>query len=207
MHPDGSICHILTGPFATINKHQIFRVLMPLLHITCTSFPVLTIKIMEPKTLFEAEKTNGHKTEFKIRQLEISDHAKGFTELLGQLSQCPSLSQSEFEARFADLVALGDDHHIAVVEDPTSGRIIATGSIFIEKKFLRGCSSVGHIEDVVVDKATRGGHLGQRIVNYLIDRAKAVGCYKVILDCTPELRVFYEKCGFVEKNVQMALYF
>jgi glucosamine-phosphate N-acetyltransferase len=104
-------------------------------------------------------------------------------------------------------VALGDDHHIAVVEDAKSGCIIATGSVFIEKKFLRGCGSVAHIEDVVVDKTTRGARLGQHIINYLVEHAKAAGCYKVILDCTPELRVFYEKCGFVEKNVQMALYF
>ncbi|XP_078165911.1 putative glucosamine 6-phosphate N-acetyltransferase 2 [Carex rostrata] len=162
---------------------------------------------MELEPLVVNEKINGHKTELNIRRLEISDHAKGFVELLSQLSTCPSPSQSEFEARFADLAALGDDHHIAVVEDPTLGRIVATGSIFIEKKFLRGCSSVAHIEDVVVDKATRGAHLGQRIINYLVDRAKDAGCYKVILDCTPELKVFYEKCGFEEKNVQMALYF
>jgi hypothetical protein len=47
--------------------------------------------------LVEAEKMNGQKTELKVRQLEISDHAKGFIELLGQLSPCPSLSKSEFE--------------------------------------------------------------------------------------------------------------
>ncbi|AQK93187.1 Glucosamine 6-phosphate N-acetyltransferase [Zea mays] len=33
------------------------------------------------------------------------------------------------------------------------------------------------------------------------------GCYKVILDCTPELRAYYAKCGFVDKGVQMAVYF
>ncbi|RWW77403.1 hypothetical protein BHE74_00014451 [Ensete ventricosum] len=143
-----------------------------------------------------------------LRRLEISDNAKGFVELLSQLSPATSpLSDADFLARFTDLSALGDDHLIVVAEDQRSGRIVATGSVFLERKFLRGGSKVGHIEDVVVDTAVRGQHLGQRVVRYLADHAKAAGCYKVILDCTPDLRSFYEKCGFTEKNIQMALYF
>jgi hypothetical protein len=37
--------------------------------------------------------------------------------------------------------------------------------------------------------------------------SRDAGCYKVILDCTPELLAYYAKCGFVEKGVQMAVYF
>ncbi|XP_038977150.1 glucosamine 6-phosphate N-acetyltransferase 1-like [Phoenix dactylifera] len=142
-----------------------------------------------------------------IRRLEISDNSKGFVELLAQLSHCPPLSDADFRARFADIAALGDDHVICVVEDLRAGRIVATGSVFIERKFLRGCGMVGHIEDVVVDAAIRGRRLGQRVVRYLVEHARAAGCYKVILDCDPDLRAFYEKCGFSEKSVQMALYF
>ncbi|KAJ4817729.1 hypothetical protein LUZ62_030295 [Rhynchospora pubera] len=142
-----------------------------------------------------------------IRRLEISDHKKGFVELLSQLTVCPPLSESEFQARFSEIANLGDSHYICVVEDPTTERIIGTGSVFIEKKFIRGGSKVGHVEDVVVAKSARGLHLGQRIVKHLVDHAKAAGCYKVVLACAPELREFYEKCGFVEKNVQMTVYF
>ncbi|XP_072982657.1 glucosamine 6-phosphate N-acetyltransferase [Typha latifolia] len=142
-----------------------------------------------------------------IRRLEMSDRSKGFIDLLGQLSPCSPLSDADFLARFAELASLGDDHVILVIEDPRSGRIVATGTVFVEKKFLRGCGKVGHIEDVVIDAAARGLHLGQRIVGRLVDHARASGCYKVILDCTAELRAFYEKCGFEEKNVQMARYF
>uniref|UniRef100_A0A6V7QR09 Glucosamine 6-phosphate N-acetyltransferase n=1 Tax=Ananas comosus var. bracteatus TaxID=296719 RepID=A0A6V7QR09_ANACO len=73
-----------------------------------------------------------------IRRLEISDHAKGFVELLGQLSPCPALSADDFRDRFGELAALGDDHLVCVAEDPRSGRIVATGSVFVERKFLRG---------------------------------------------------------------------
>ncbi|KAH7689307.1 glucosamine-phosphate N-acetyltransferase protein [Dioscorea alata] len=142
-----------------------------------------------------------------IRRLEPSDNAKGFVALLSQLSPCPPVPDDAFQARLAEINALGSDHLIAVIEDPATSRVVATGSVFIEKKFIRGCSSVGHIEDVVVDAAARGRRLGQKIVKYLVEHVRANGCYKVILDCTPELRGYYESCGFVEKNIQMAIYF
>lgn len=33
-----------------------------------------------------------------------------------------------------------------------------------------------------------------------------MGCYKVILDCSEDNVRFYERCGFVRKEVQMAAY-
>ncbi|EHA8586420.1 Glucosamine 6-phosphate N-acetyltransferase [Cocos nucifera] len=160
-----------------------------------------------PPPAADTEGGRGDDDLLPIRRLEISDYTKGFVELLAQLSRCPPLSDADFRARFTDLAALGDDHVICVMEDPLSGRIIATASVFIERKFLRGCGKVGHIEDVVVDAAVRGRHLGQRVVQYLVEHARAAGCYKVILDCEPDRRSFYEKCGFSEKSIQMALYF
>ncbi|KAF0935160.1 hypothetical protein E2562_030441 [Oryza meyeriana var. granulata] len=148
----------------------------------------------------------------QIRRLEVTDHERGFVALLSQLSACPDLTASEFAACFADLAALGDDHVILVAEDPSAAaaperRIIATGCLFVERKFLRGGGKVGHVEDIVVDAAARGRGLGLSVVRRLVEIAKEAGCYKVILDCTPELRAYYAKCGFVEKGVQMAIYF
>ncbi|XP_043724728.1 glucosamine 6-phosphate N-acetyltransferase-like [Telopea speciosissima] len=144
---------------------------------------------------------------FQVRRLEISDKSKGFIELLQQLSICDFVSDEEFRARFQELKSHGDDHVICVIEDEQSGKIIATGSVFVEKKFLRNCGKVGHIEDVVVDSSARGLKLGQKIVSSLTDHARSVGCYKVILDCSIENKGFYEKCGFQHKSIQMARYF
>ncbi|KAI3471936.1 hypothetical protein Pfo_028624 [Paulownia fortunei] len=94
-----------------------------------------------------------------------------------------------------------------VSKDNNSGKIVATGSVFIEKKFIRNCGKVGHIEDVVVDSSVRGKHLGKKIIGFLSDHARAMGCYKVILDCSVENRPFYERCGFKQKEVQMVKYF
>lgn len=151
----------------------------------------------------EQEKEN-----YVIRRLEASDYSKGFMELLEQLSASGQVvSEEQFLDRLREVEDLGGDHFISVVEDANSGRIVATGSVFLEKKFLRACGKVGHIEDVVVDSSVRGKHLGQKIVYFLTDYAKLAGCYKVILDCTVENKAFYLKCGFTEKNVQMSVYF
>ncbi|XP_059306050.1 glucosamine 6-phosphate N-acetyltransferase [Lycium ferocissimum] len=144
---------------------------------------------------------------FNIRKLEISDKDKGFIELLRQLTVCDSVSDDKFKERFQEIEKYGDDHRICVIEDVRSGKIVATGSVFIEKKFVRNCGKAGHIEDVVVDSSARGMQLGKRIVEYLADHACSMGCYKVILDCTEENRPFYEKCGFKKKEIQMVKYF
>ncbi|CAN0879507.1 Glucosamine 6-phosphate N-acetyltransferase [Linum grandiflorum] len=144
---------------------------------------------------------------FQVRKLQISDKAKGFVELLQQLSVCDSVSDKDFEERFHELSSYGDDHLICVIEDDSKGKIVATGCVFVEKKFLRNCGKVGHIEDVVVDSSARGLHLGKKVVDFLTDHARSKGCYKVILDCSDGNKAFYEKCGFKQKEIQMVQYF
>ncbi|KAF3785813.1 Glucosamine 6-phosphate N-acetyltransferase [Nymphaea thermarum] len=144
---------------------------------------------------------------FRVRRLEVSDYEKGFIGLLSHLTICPPISLDDFRSRFMEIEALGDDHVVCIVEDTEQGRLVATGSIFVERKFVRDCGKVGHIEDVVVDSATRGMRLGQPVVGFLSDHTRSVGCYKVILDCSPDNRGFYECCGFVQKELQMAMYF
>ncbi|KAI4989779.1 hypothetical protein ZWY2020_038142 [Hordeum vulgare] len=144
---------------------------------------------------------------YRIRLLELGDLSRGFCDLLAQLSPSEPLTEDSFRSRFAELAALGADHLVLVAEDAGTGHIVAAGAVLVERKFIRRCGTVGHVEDVVVDAAARGRGLGERIVRRLVDHARARGCYKVILNCTPELRGFYAKCGFVEKNVQMGLYF
>jgi len=154
-----------------------------------------------------ASNFSSEEEKFQVRKLQISDKNKGFIELLRQLTVCDSVSDKDFEDRFRELSTLGDDHIISVIEDESSGKIIATGSIFIEKKFLRNCGKVGHIEDVVVDSNARGLKLGKKIIAFLTEHAHLMGCYKVILDCSLENKAFYEKCGFKQKEIQMVKYF
>lgn len=46
-----------------------------------------------------------------------------------------------------------------------------------------------------------------RLIEELVQRAAALQCYKVILDCGEHNVPFYAKCGLVQKEVQMVRYF
>lgn len=46
-----------------------------------------------------------------------------------------------------------------------------------------------------------------RLIEELTQRAAALQCYKIILDCGEHNVPFYEKCGLVKKEVQMVRYF
>uniref|UniRef100_A0A0C9S4U9 Glucosamine 6-phosphate N-acetyltransferase n=1 Tax=Wollemia nobilis TaxID=56998 RepID=A0A0C9S4U9_9CONI len=162
---------------------------------------------METMGSAENEDASPGSQNFVLRRLEPSDYTKGFLELLRQLSVCGNVSQQEFTNRFQELQGLGDDHVISVIEDTDQNRIVATGTIFVERKFMRTCGKVGHIEDVVVDSSVRGKHLGHKILRFLKEHARVNGCYKVILDCSVENQGFYEKLGFKKNEIQMALYF
>ncbi|GJM98428.1 hypothetical protein PR202_ga15442 [Eleusine coracana subsp. coracana] len=127
---------------------------------------------------------------YRIRPLELADLSRGFCELLAQLSPSPPLTEDAFRARFGELAALGADNLVLVAEDASTGHLAGTGSVLVERKFIRRCGLVGHVEDVVVDGAARGRGLGERLVRRLVEHARERGCYKVILNCTPELRAF-----------------
>ncbi|XP_048235951.1 glucosamine 6-phosphate N-acetyltransferase-like [Ricinus communis] len=88
-------------------------------------------------------------------------------------------TSKESEERFEEISSYGVDHIICVIEDDRSEKIIATGSVFIEKKFVRDCGKVGHIEDVVVDSTARGKQLGKKIIAFLTGHAQSMGCYKL----------------------------
>ncbi|XP_040383670.1 glucosamine 6-phosphate N-acetyltransferase 1 [Oryza brachyantha] len=162
---------------------------------------------MEQTLPSAAAAAGGDGEAYLIRPLELADISKGFLDLLNQLSPSPPLAEEAFRARFEELAALGADHLVLVAEDAATGRLAAAGALLVERKFIRRCGRVGHVEDVVVDAAARGRGLGERVVRCLVEHARGRGCYKVILNCTTELTGFYAKCGFVEKNVQMGLYF
>ena len=130
-----------------------------------------------------------------IREIIKSDLNDGFLSLLAQLSgqttsYNPDLLWNEY-TKHSNHITFVDE----VKEAGKLASIIATSSVLIENKFLHCGSRVGHIEDVVVDKDTRGTGLGQKIVEHCIDYCRGVGCYKVILDCSNENVPFYINCG------------
>ena len=141
-----------------------------------------------------------------IREIEKKD-GEQLQILLSQLTLCPEYSHERFETFYNSYIR-DEGCFIFVMEIMEPDRkIIACSTIIIEQKIIHKFGKVAHIEDVVVDEKERGKGYGSTVLNHLIQIAQEkYGCYKIILDCAEKNRTFYEKSGFVKKEIQMARY-
>ncbi len=137
-----------------------------------------------------------------IRELKKEDLWNGFLKTLDSLRQASDIDKNKAEEIF-EKINSNPDHIIAVAE--LEGMIVGATTLIIEQKFIHKGGMVGHIEDVVVDKNFQGQKIGEKIMRHLLEIAKNRGCYKTILDCTDDVKPFYEKLGF--KNVGSELRF
>jgi glucosamine-phosphate N-acetyltransferase len=128
-----------------------------------------------------------------IRELKKDDLWNGFLTTLDSLRQTSGINKDKAEKIFEN-ISSNPNHIIAIAE--LDGKIVASTTLLIEPKFIHEGGLVGHIEDVVVDKNFQGQKIGVKIMKYLLEIAKNRGCYKTILDCTDEVKPFYEKLGF-----------
>lgn len=136
----------------------------------------------------------------EFRCLEKTDYDKGYLSLLEQLAPVGDITKQNFENSFDRM-----NTNVFVLE--CDDKIIVSGTLLIEHKFIHGLSHVGHIEDIVVDNNHRGKKLGKKIIEHLVEVAHTSGCYKVILNCSSDVKQFYKKMGFNEKNIEMSKYF
>ncbi len=139
-----------------------------------------------------------------IRKLAKKDFNNKYFDLLDQLSSTnqENITYDKFELFINQL---NNNHNIYIIEK--NNKIIASGTLLIENKIIHNFGKVGHIEDIVVDFNERGSGLGKLMINHLIETAKNLNCYKIILNCNESNVKFYEKCGFVKKELEMVIYF
>jgi glucosamine-phosphate N-acetyltransferase len=137
-----------------------------------------------------------------IREIKEADLWNGFLKSLDSLKQASDIEKSKAKKIF-EKINTNPDHIIAVAE--LDGRIVGATTLLIESKFIHDGGLVGHIEDVVVDKEYQGQRIGKKIMVYLIEIAKNRGCYKTILDCTDDVKPFYEKLGFNQVSNELRL--
>ncbi len=128
-----------------------------------------------------------------IRELKKEDIWNGFLTTLDSLKQASDIDKNKADVIF-EKINLNPDHIVAVAE--LDGKIVGATTLLIEPKFIHNGGLVGHIEDVVVEKNFQGQKIGEKIMKYLLEFARNRGCYKTILDCTDDVKPFYEKIGF-----------
>ena len=144
---------------------------------------------------------------FRLRRLQAEDYSKGYCQLLSVLTQVGEIPEPAFQATFQRVNSQPDTYIILVLEEAETGALAASGTLLIEQKFVHNTGKVGHVEDIVVSTDFQRRGLGKKMIETLLEIARAKGCYKVILDCSEEVVTFYEKCGLVRKGVLMAHYF
>jgi len=131
-----------------------------------------------------------------IRELKRGDITAEYFKLLCQLSgeERTKVNFWEQSVIFWAGYKNNTDHQIFVYEHEYN--VVGTATVLVENKLLHYGSSVGHIEDVVVDKDTRLSGVGKQLIERCVEFSKDKGCYKVILDCGDHNIPFYEACGF-----------
>lgn len=143
----------------------------------------------------------------KIREINFNDFKKIFklfNQLNDKLNNCEDL--------FKDyLLRIKSDNskYILIIEDEINDvtELVGTCSILIEQKIIHDYGIVAHIEDLIIDEKYKGKKYGSVLLKEVIDIAKNLDCYKIILNCKDEIKDFYIKNGFEFKQLQGSIYF
>lgn len=139
---------------------------------------------------------------FQIRELELKDFDSGLLQTLNNLSPCLPID-SEKRSEWYRLVNNRSSNfaYVAVYD----GMVIGTAFAVIIPHLARGGKLSMQIEDLATHKEFQGQGVGTALIQKLIELARELGCYKVILDCKKELEEFYKKSGFTSHGLSMRL--
>ena len=133
-----------------------------------------------PSTLVSPEVIAAIPTDYTIRPIRRSDYNRGYLDVLRVLTTVGEISAEQWDARYDWISSRADEYYLLVVCDGAD-RVVGTGSLIVERKFIHGLGLVGHIEDIAVEKGQQGKKLGLRIIQALDYVAANVGCYKVCI--------------------------
>ncbi|KZW00783.1 acyl-CoA N-acyltransferase [Exidia glandulosa HHB12029] len=187
---------MVAAEFSSLHIHDLKMPLTPE-----TELDLLFNPLLIPQAVREALPRELH-----IRPQASSDHLRSHLTVLSVLSPTPTVAPGEYERQFHAQRACPDTYYTLVILNRETDQIVATGTLFVERKFLRGLGLVGHIEDVAVSTSQQGKKLGFRITQALVGISEGRGCYKTIGNCSTDNIPFYEKCGFRLKDHEMAKY-
>lgn len=144
-----------------------------------------------------------------IRPLASSDHGRGHIRVLASLTSVADPGEKAWRERFSELAKSNmsaSKYYICVIVSKETDELVATGTVFLEPKFLRSLATAGHIEDIAVDASMQGRGLGKILISALTTLSEKAGAYKTLLDCSDDNVPFYKKCGYDVKGLQMSKY-
>jgi glucosamine-phosphate N-acetyltransferase len=136
--------------------------------------------------------------EYCIRKLEKSDYEE-YLELINNFRA----TQFTLEMFLNILDKIYENSVIWVIE--YDNKLVATGTILYEYKFIHNICKLAHIEDICVHEKYRGKKFGQILVAHLMQESKREKCYKTTLYCAENLEKFYGLSGLEKTGIQMSM--
>ena len=114
---------------------------------------------------------------YTLRPLNSGDYSRSHLQVLSVLTLAPDPGPVAWLAQF-NALGTGSYYLIVIVHESTD-KIVGTGTLLLERKFIRGLASVGHIEDIAVGKEAQGKGFGKVIIQVLTELSEKLGAYKV----------------------------
>lgn len=150
----------------------------PIMNSTVTPVDIDNDGPLFPSALISPEVISALPTDYTIRPLRRSDYQRGYLDVLRVLTTVGEITEEQWNRRYDWIRSRNDEYYMLVVCDGAD-RVVGTGSLIVERKFIHSLGMVGHIEDIAVEKGQQGKKLGLRIIQALDFVAAQVGCYKV----------------------------
>lgn len=109
---------------------------------------------------------------------------------------------------FSDFVKnLSNNHDIFILFDPSNNNIIGTVTLLFEQKLIHNGKYVCHIEDLIISDEYKNNRYGTLFLKFIKNYAKIKDCYKIILNCSQNIKDFYSKNNFSNRNIEMSYYY
>lgn len=150
----------------------------PSVNSTVTAVDIENDGPLFPASLISPEVISVLPTDYTIRPLRRSDYGRGYLDVLRVLTTVGEIAEEQWNERYEWIKSRNDEYYMLVVCDGED-RVVGTGSLIVERKFIHSLGLVGHIEDIAVEQGQQGKKLGLRIIQALDHVAAQVGCYKV----------------------------
>lgn len=153
---------------------------------------------------------------FKMRRAEVRD-IKEIDKLLFQVHKVhsdirPDLFKQEAKKYTDDeleKIIADDKTPVFVAEGEESGEILGY-AFCVHKQFVGNTNMTDiktlYIDDLCVDEAARGMHVGTALYEYVVEYAKSCGCYNLTLNVwngNDSAMKFYEKVGLKVQKTGM----
>lgn len=106
---------------------------------------------------------------------------------------------------------LADGERPILVAEGGDGRVLGYAFCVYQRRQGEGSfndMTTLYLDDLCVDEACRGRHVGSALYQAVLDLARATGCYNVTLNvwsCNEGAMRFYEKCGLKQQKIGMEI--